>query len=89
MNERERNRRDFPEAAAFVDRMRAVFGPDVRLRWWIENGRSIGNVPEEFKRIDGCGEDQEHQTGLPAVAEHGTSQPGKSAVLRPVVDAVG
>lgn len=49
MSERERNRRDFPEAAAFVDRMRAVFGPDVRLRWWMENGKSIGVVPDDVK----------------------------------------
>lgn len=45
MNERESNRREFPTAAAFVDRMRETFGPDVRLRWWCEDGRSIGDVP--------------------------------------------
>jgi hypothetical protein len=75
MNERERNRRDFPEAAAFVDRMRAVFGDGVRLRWWIENEKTIGNVPAEVLRgIDG-GANTKHQTGLPALSQHGPGVP--------------
>lgn len=37
-----RNREAFPEAARFVDEMRAVFGPRVVLEWAEEGGRTIG-----------------------------------------------
>jgi hypothetical protein len=37
-----RNRALFPTAAAFVDEMRAAFGPDVRLIYAEENGETIG-----------------------------------------------
>jgi len=73
MNERERNRREFPEAAAFVDRMRSVFGPSVRLRWWVENGKSIGAVPEEMVRHF---QQQQHEGtvgGSCQIASSGTS----------------
>jgi hypothetical protein len=37
-----RNRAAFPEAARFVDEMRAVFGLDVLLIYAEENGKTIG-----------------------------------------------
>lgn len=37
-----RNRARFPAAAAFVDEMRAAFGPDVRLIFAEENGETVG-----------------------------------------------
>lgn len=37
-----RNRARFPESARFVDDLRAVFGPGVRLVYASENGNTIG-----------------------------------------------
>lgn len=37
-----RNRADFPETARWVDELRAVFGPEVRLLYASEAGRQIG-----------------------------------------------
>lgn len=50
--ERSANRASFPEAARVVDEFRAVFGPGVKLVWWQENGKTIGQVPDEAT-IDG------------------------------------
>jgi hypothetical protein len=36
------NRALFPQTAQFVDRMRAIFGADVRLEYAQEGGREIG-----------------------------------------------
>jgi len=57
MNERDRNRRDFPEAARFMDELRRVFGDGVKLRWWKENGRTIGQVPEQQLGAGNAGSD--------------------------------
>jgi len=75
--ERERNRREFPEAAAFIDRLRGVFGAGVRLLWWVENGKSIGNVPAEIAEGlgDNRGENTKHKAGFPTIAEHGAGRP--------------
>lgn len=47
-DERAANRAAFPETARFMDAWRAVFGPGVRLVWAVEDGKSIGKVPEEY-----------------------------------------
>lgn len=39
---RAENRRNFPFAAAALDEMREVFGPDVRLIYASENGKTVG-----------------------------------------------
>ncbi len=39
-----RNREAFPQAAGFVDAMRAVFGPGVVLEYAEEGGRTIGKL---------------------------------------------
>ena len=36
------NRRNFPQAAALLDDLRAEFGPQVKLVWANENGAEIG-----------------------------------------------
>ena len=45
----ERNRRDFPKFAAWVDELTRVFGP-VKVKWCVEGDKSRGNVPEECLR---------------------------------------
>jgi hypothetical protein len=46
-DQRAQNRADFPAAAALMDEYRRVFGAEVKLRWWVEGGRSIGDVPSD------------------------------------------
>ena len=41
--ERERNRKDFPLMASYLDKL-AIFNP--RAVWAEENGKRIGRVPE-------------------------------------------
>ena len=53
MTPAEQNRRDFPEFAKFVDELRRVFGPDVRVRWVAGEDKSLGKVPDEFKHLAG------------------------------------
>ena len=45
----EDNRKRFPETAKIVDEFRRVFG-DVKVKWAVENGKSIGRVPADFAR---------------------------------------
>jgi len=86
MNDRERNRREFPTAAAVIDRYREVFGAGVRLLWWIENGKAIGSVPTD--EIGGNGvSNQINQAGIPSIREHGPSEPRSAPLLPAVVDA--
>lgn len=48
--QRDENRRNFPHAAQRLDELREVFGPGVRLIWAVENGKTVGKVPREWKR---------------------------------------
>lgn len=41
-----RNRARFPQSARFLDEMRSVFGPDVKMTWASENGDEIGRVDQ-------------------------------------------
>lgn len=43
----EDNRKRFPETAKIVDEFRRVFGDGVKVKWAVENGRSIGRVPTD------------------------------------------
>lgn len=43
----EQNRANFPETAKIIDDFRDVFGEDCKLLWAIENGRTLGKVPDE------------------------------------------
>jgi hypothetical protein len=49
---RERNRKDFPTAAAWLDALRARFGSGCRLEYAQEGGREIGKrvVVPEFEK---------------------------------------
>ena len=44
---REKNRGDFPTAAAVVDELREEFGDGVKLSYAKENGRSVGVIWED------------------------------------------
>lgn len=46
-DERATNRASFPEAARVVDEFRSVFGQGAKLLWWQENGKTIGQVPDD------------------------------------------
>ena len=50
MNQRERNRKDFPQLAGMVDEFRRIFGPDVKLVAGIERGREVGKVDDKLRR---------------------------------------
>lgn len=43
-----RNREQMPQTANNVAYLRELFGDGIKVKWAIENGRSVGNVPEEF-----------------------------------------
>lgn len=44
MSDAARNRAEFPVCAAFLDEMREVFGPDVRMVWVREAGQEMGRA---------------------------------------------
>ena len=46
----EHNRREFPETAKMIDEFRRVFGP-VKVRWAVENGKVIGNIPPDAESL--------------------------------------
>lgn len=43
------NRAAFPFAAAIVDQLRAVFGPEVKVSYASENGREVGRRLDESR----------------------------------------
>ena len=43
---RQEFRATFPQVTAVADELRRVFGDGVRIRWAIENGFSVGAVPQ-------------------------------------------
>lgn len=45
-----RNRDLMPGTAANVDELRELFGDGIKLKWSIEGGRTVGNVPYEFAK---------------------------------------
>lgn len=44
----QRNREAMPVSAEIVAHVRSVFGDDIKVKWAVENGVSMGNIPEEF-----------------------------------------
>jgi hypothetical protein len=47
---RQHLRETMPLTAKAVDEVRRVFGPDIRVNWAIENGQTVGPVPEDVLR---------------------------------------
>ena len=47
---RQHLRETMPLTAYAVDEVRRVFGPDIRVNWAIENGQTVGPVPEDVLR---------------------------------------
>ena len=45
-----RNRELMPETAAIVDEYRRVFGNGIKLKWAVENDRTVGNVPYDLMK---------------------------------------
>lgn len=43
-----RNRELMPGTAANVDEFRKLFGNGIKLKWSVENDKTVGNVPYEF-----------------------------------------
>lgn len=50
---RQHLRETMPLTAKAVDEVRRVFGPDIRVNWAIENGQTVGPVPEDVLRRHG------------------------------------
>jgi hypothetical protein len=50
---RQHLRETMPLTAKAVDDVRRVFGPDIRVNWAIENGQTVGPVPQEVLRRHG------------------------------------
>lgn len=67
-DKREQVRRDFPWCTAFADQVREAFGPGVKARHFVENGKEMGRPVDEgnvdaFRLLDFMQMSENFKTG--------------------------